>query len=159
MSLDKKEFPMHRREAITTFGAAAVGVGGLAFVANAQPAKEAMPMRKGGNAWQNCASACSACVMACGEVSDHCTKLADSGKAGHAMMAAMATACGECCATMMSLSSRMSMMAPLMAEGCAKCCDNCAAECDKMEGEMMKACAKACRDCAVACRELSKKAG
>jgi len=150
---------MNRRNAIATMGTAAVGVAGLTLTAHAQPAKDAAHMNKDGSAWERCAAACSDCVMACGKNREHCTQMADSGKGGHAMMAAMAADCGECCAGIMVLSSRMSMMAAPMAEGCAKCCDDCAAACEKMDGEVMKACAKACRDCAAACRQVPKKAG
>ena len=154
-----KEVLMNRRNAIATMGTAAVGVAGLTLTAHAQPAKDAAHMNKDGSAWERCAAACSDCVMACGKNREHCTQMADSGKGGHAMMAAMAADCGECCAGIMVLSSRMSMMAAPMAEGCAKCCDDCAAACEKMDGEVMKACAKACRDCAAACRQLPKKTG
>jgi len=155
---------MNRRNALATMGTSAVGVAGLAFAAHAQPAKDAipakdgMPMHKQSGAWEECTAACSACVITCGKAREHCSGLAASGKGEHAMMAAMAADCGQCCASVMVLSSRMSMMAAPMAEGCAKCCDDCAAECDKMAGEAMKACAKACRDCAAACRQVPKKA-
>ncbi|HEX7966113.1 MAG TPA: four-helix bundle copper-binding protein [Gammaproteobacteria bacterium] len=36
---------------------------------------------------------------------------------------------------------------------CAEICDDCARECEDMEG--MEACAQACRDCAESCRQMA----
>ena len=103
-----------------------------------------------------CIRLTAACVAACGKASEHCTKLAKEGKGEHAGMAALCADCGDCCASYLTLVSRNSKLAPVMAEACAKCCDLCAAECDTMDSPEMKACAEACRACAAACRAMAK---
>ena len=47
-----------------------------------------------------------------------------------------------------------------MLECCAKCCDECAAACEKFKDDKhMAAFAKACRDCSKECGEMLKHLG
>jgi hypothetical protein len=49
-----------------------------------------------------------------------------------------------------------------MAQSCAACalaCQECGAECDKLEAAEMKECATACHRCEAACRAMVKAMG
>jgi hypothetical protein len=130
----------------------ALGAMGLAvspLLAKAQPGREG---HAPGDEWEHCLSACALCVTACGGCREHCTRHASGG--GHADLATVCGDCGERCATMLTLTSRRSMLAPSLAKGCAGCCERCASECDRIDGDIVKACAQACRDCAAACRAM-----
>ncbi len=98
-----------------------------------------------------------ACLMKCGEASAHCTELARSGKGEYASMAANLRDCRDVCALLVALKSSKSTLGLAYAEGCARVCEQMAAECETMKGDsVMAECAKACRDCAAECREMAK---
>ena len=51
---------------------------------------------------------------------------------------------------------RMGPCSMLVAEACAKACDQCAEMCEKhADDKKMKACAEECRKCAKACRDTA----
>ncbi len=143
------------------FCTAAIAVAGLALTAPSalgRSAENARISSPTGDHMDHCIKMTSACAIACGKASEHCTNMAKQGKGEHATLAALCTDCADCCASCMSFVSRNSQLSAAMAECCAKCCDQCAAECDKVTGDAMTDCAKACRDCAKACREMGKTA-
>ena len=135
---------------------AAAGVAVYSPVAFGQPAEKHSMSAMTSEQREHCIKMSAACAAACGKASEHCLNLAVDGKGEHAAMAALTSDCGDCCASCMTFISRNSQLAPAMAECCAKCCDQTAAECDRIGGEEMKACAAACRECAAACRAMGK---
>ena len=107
-----------------------------------------------------CAKACSACQQGCASCFDHCVKLVAKGNKDHAVTVRTCADCGQVCALAATLTAGNSPMAVPVCEACAKCCDNCAAACEKFKDDKhMAMCAKMCRDCAKECREMVKHAG
>lgn len=138
---------------------ATLAAGGFAVYTPAafgQPAEKPRMSAMSSDTREHCMKMTAACAAACGKASEHCTNMAKDGKGEHAAMAALASDCGDCCASCMAFTGRSSQLSPAMAECCAKCCDQTAAACEKMSGDEMMACAKACRECAAACRAMGK---
>lgn len=99
----------------------------------------------------------AACVRECESCSDHCAMLLESGKKEHRATEKLCRDCAEICAAALRIVSRDGPMTSLITEACARACEQCARQCEKVPDDAhMKACAKACRDCATACRELSR---
>lgn len=143
---------MDRRHALTTLGAAAVGLAASAGSSRAQH-EGRHPRDK---AHEDCLEACRACELSCQETFHHCYEEVARGEKEHAAAMRLAADCARFCDLSAALIASGS---PLMAHACAACaeaCKACATECEKFDSPEMKACAKACRDCERTCRAMVK---
>lgn len=92
-----------------------------------------------------CLRFCEQCAAECIEKSDasfaHCIKLC--------------LACAESCHLSLKLMSYNLNHSKEACRLCAQLCDDCAAECEKGQGDLMGHCAEACRKCAEVCRQIA----
>lgn len=100
------------------------------------------------------AMACGECMAQCAKAMKHCVRQLVEGKKEHAkcleLLAdcmAMTAATAKCC---------QGPTAATACAACAKICEQCAAECERLGDAELKATAKACRDCAKMCHMMMK---
>ena len=105
---------------------------------------------------QKTAQSCYDCVREVNKGFHHCVEQLAAGKKEYskalqacADMAILAGACGDLC-------GRSSPMMGYSAEACARGCDDCAAECEKLKDSAMASVVTACRKSAADCREMVK---
>jgi hypothetical protein len=99
-----------------------------------------------------CLEACLRCYQTCLDTAmTHC--LETGGKHIEAKHFRLMMACSEICRSSSHLMLINSDHAKDLCKVCAKICDDCAADCEKL-GDM-KDCAAACRSCADACRKMA----
>lgn len=104
-----------------------------------------------------CAKACADCQVMCDSCFHHCAALVAKGKKEHVKSMHACVDCADFCSLAARLSARHSQFAVTACVGCAKTCDECAAECEKFKDDKhMADCAKSCRECAKSCRVMIK---
>ena len=140
---------------VTSFGAAI-----LAAILLVSSAPRAMAEDDHAKTLGFCATSCSACQLECASCFDQCMTHVANGHKDHAATARLCADCEKCCALVATLCAGNSPLAAHLGEGCAKCCDDCAAACEKFpDDKHMAACAKSCRDCAKSCHDMVKMMG
>ncbi|RUL83574.1 four-helix bundle copper-binding protein [Tautonia sociabilis] len=151
---------MDRRELLGVLGATAAGLaaatGGKAL---GQEARAHAHAHAEGDIHERCAEACLDCEKQCNRGFHHCYTQVQAGKPGHAKAMHLCVDCGEVCSTAAKLVARMS---PLMVHTCLACaesCDDCIAECEKLDDPEMKAVVESLKTCAAACREMVQAMG
>ena len=151
---------MDRRELLGVLGTTAAGLATVAGgQALAQVRKEPEHKHDQGDIHERCAEACVDCEKECNQGFHHCYRQVQAGKQGHARAMHLCVDCGEICSTSAKLVARMS---PLMVHTCAACaesCDDCIAECEKLNDPGMKEVVASLRACAQSCREMVKAMG
>ncbi len=98
----------------------------------------------------------------CNEAAHHCLEQLKKGGGNtehHARAHELAMDCQAFCVLTATLMARSSPMAKYAHPGCADACRDCAAECEKGQGEVMEECAKACRECEKSCRQMAGSGG
>ncbi|MDG3003671.1 four-helix bundle copper-binding protein [Paludisphaera mucosa] len=140
---------MVRRELLTVMGA---GAAGLMMTGSAR-ADDQDEKKKEHHAHMK---TMGECAMICDMTSAHCLmelgKDATENRDLHAKVAAITNDCQTFCVQAVTLMARHSLLAMHAHKACADACRDCAAACDKGQGEMMKKCAEICRECERACR-------
>lgn len=145
---------MHRRELLTTMGAATAGL--VAVTGGEAHAQEG---RGGGDVHDRCAKDCAEAMVACNKGFHHCYQQVQAGKREHAKAMHLCVDCADICGTAAGLVARMS---PLMTHTCraaAECCEALIAECEKLGGAEMKGVMEHCRACVKSCREMVQAMG
>jgi len=147
---------MDRRTMFASAGAAAIA-GTVASKAFSQEnATASHPKHTMNAAHQACLEACQSCESTCNAMISHCLTHASEGHKEHVSSARAAITCQDFCGLSAKLIARMDSLAMANCEVCAKACDACAAECEKMPSDkQMAACAKECRACAALCRKMT----
>jgi hypothetical protein len=151
--LNQRSLIMNRREVLGILGA---GAAGLTAYAGSRAAADD-PHDKHAEHFIRCAKACAECLQECDSCYHHCAGLVIEGHKDHARTMKLCVDCGEICSAATKLAARLSGLAVILCEACAKACDECGAACGKYpdDNHMVK-CATACRDCAAACRDMIK---
>jgi hypothetical protein len=144
---------MDRRELLGVLGATAAG---LVAVTGGARAEE--PSHKD-DPHHQCAKACADCMHECEEGFHHCYRQVSSGKANYAKAMHVCVDCAEMCGTSAKLVARMSPLMVHTCEATADCCDDCIAECEKLDDPKMKEVVASLRRCAQSCREMVKMMG
>lgn len=67
--------------------------------------------------------------------------------------------CGDICGTAGRHVARMSPLMTHTCQACAESCDDCIAECEKLNDPEMKEVVESLRQCAKSCREMVKAMG
>jgi hypothetical protein len=107
------------------------------------------------NQMKSCIEACQRCAATCLDTAmHHC--LEAGGKHTEPQHFRLMMACVEVCRASAAL---MLIGAPhhrMQCDLCAKICEECAADCERIDG--MDACVQACRACAQECRQMASHA-
>ena len=121
----------------------AISLGVLAL--SATPAKAETKVPK-----DTCVKPCQECAKACIDAMKHAQANKMEG------MAKATELCHLMCLTCANAVAGGNPRSWAICELCENICNDCAAECEKINDEHAKKCAKACRDCAVACANARK---
>ena len=148
---------MDRRQMLGTLGAAA-GLAAASGVAHAQQEK-GHDHHKKGDVHHKCAEACFDCAHECSEGFHHCSEQVEGGKKNYAKAMHLCRDCADVCATAGKLVGGMSPLMIHTCHACAECCDDCVAECQKLNDPEMKEVIEALKACAASCREMVKAMG
>jgi len=143
---------MDRREMLGIVGAGAAGLAALGGGEARADHKE----KEKDNIHEKCAEACFECAEECNEAFHHCYKMVASGKAEYAKAMHLCVDCGDMCSTSGKLVSRMSPLMVHTCRACGECCDDCLAECEKLNDPAMKECIEALKACSKTCKEMTK---
>ncbi|HEX8203338.1 MAG TPA: four-helix bundle copper-binding protein [Isosphaeraceae bacterium] len=103
-----------------------------------------------------------ACAKLCNEAAHHCLQHLSEGHGDlkhHARAHELTMDCQAFCVLTAALMARSSPLAGYAHQACADACHECAAECEKGQGEIMQQCARACRACEQVCRQMGKSSG
>ena len=97
------------------------------------------------------------CALVCNMAANHCLEMLKKEgdaeyRAMHAKAHEMTMGCQSFCVQAVTLMARKNPLAKYAHQACADACRDCAATCDKGEGEIMKKCSEVCRACEEACR-------
>lgn len=99
------------------------------------------------------------CAKFCNEAAHHCLEQLSKGgphAEHHARSHELTMDCQAFCTLTAALMARSSPLASYAHQACADACRDCAAECEKGQGEIMTECAKACRECEKTCRQMAR---
>jgi hypothetical protein len=94
------------------------------------------------------------CYHVCTETSQHCLKM--GGKHAEPEHLNLMMDCAKICLTTADFLMRNSRNSSALGDLCARICEACADDCQKLDGEEMKRCAEVCRTCATTCRAMAK---
>ena len=101
---------------------------------------------------QSCVDACLKCYQTCLSMAmSHCLDM--GGKHVEPKHFRLMMACAEICRTSAHFMLMGTPHHKHICRECAEICDECAAECEGIEG--MEDCAKTCRACAESCRKMA----
>lgn len=104
---------------------------------------------------KSCIDACQRCYAVCLQTAmHHC--LETGGKHTEPKHFRLMMACAEVCRTSAALMLIGSPTHQLQCDLCAKVCEDCAADCERIGG--MADCVAACRACAKECRQMASRA-
>ena len=149
---------MDRREMLGVLGVGAAGFAALgtnrAFAAQEKGHKEGHD-----HLAHQCAEACTDCLTECNAAFHHCFVQFSGGKKEYANALHLCVDCAEMGNSTAALCARSSPLMGYACDACARCCDDCAAECERLKDTEMAGCVEACRKCAKVCREMAKAHG
>ena len=104
---------------------------------------------------KSCMAACDRCSAACLQTAmHHCLEVGDNYSEPQHFRLMMA--CVEVCRTSAALMLIGSPRHTTQCDLCAKVCEECATDCERIGG--MDECVKACRACAKECRQMASRA-
>ena len=103
---------------------------------------------------KSCMAACDRCSEVCLQTAKHhCLEV--GGKHTQPQHFRLMMACVEVCRTSAALMLIGSPSYPMQCDLCAKICEDCADDCERIGG--MDACVAACRACAQECRQMASR--
>ena len=115
---------------MTSFGAAFLAAMILASATRAVAADDAT------KTFAECAKACSDCQRECASCFNQCVGHLAKGHKAHAAIARLCADCDKCCALAgQPVRRQQPARRPHICVSCAKCCDDCAAACEKSEDD------------------------
>jgi hypothetical protein len=135
------------RQQVLSF-AAALAVGLVAWVGSATADDKEASAAK-------CAKCCTDCMSQCVKGAKHCGRKLAEGNKHHLKCLDLCVECIEACAAADKCCSGKAD--PTAFEKCAKVCEACATECDKLDDAHMKDVPTACRECARMCQAMMKR--
>ena len=104
---------------------------------------------------KSCMEACDRCSATCLQTAmHHCLEV--GGKHAEPQHFRLMMACVEVCRTSAALMLIGSPSHPMQCDLCAKICEECATDCERIGG--MDECVQACRACAKECRQMASRA-
>lgn len=148
---------MDRREMLGALGASAAGL--VAVTGGTARAQQERGRQEGGDIHERCAEACFDCAKECNQGFHHCYQQVQAGKPEHARAMHLCVDCGDICGT---AGKHVARMSPLMVHTCRACadsCDDCIAECEKLNDPEMQEVIESLRACARSCREMVQAMG
>ena len=112
-------------------------------------------MHKHSGELKSCIDACQRCYTTCLQTAmRHCLEVGGEHTAPKHFRLMMA--CAEICRTSATLMLIGSPSHQMQCDLCAKICEECAADCERIGG--MEDCVTACRACAKECRHMASRA-
>jgi hypothetical protein len=147
---------MDRREMFGVVGAAAAGLG---FTAGNEASGE-LATSKTGDGYAECScqcvESCTNCMNCCNESYLHCFHEVGKAKPRYAKAMQLCVDCGEVSGTAAKLVARESAVMSHICQAGAATCEDCIAECEKLDDPKMKEAIESMRKCAVNCRAMLK---
>lgn len=102
---------------------------------------------------QHCIDECTACHAICLRTIQHCLSM--GGKHAELEHLRLMQDCVQICHASADFMLRGSPRHMHTCRACAVVCQQCAEDCERLDGEQMKHCAQACRSCAESCSQMS----
>lgn len=102
---------------------------------------------------QACIDACWSCHSICQQTIQHCLGMGGQHVAKDHIR--LMQDCVQICETSADFMLRGSPLHVHTCAACAEVCQQCAEDCDRLDGPEMKRCADACRSCAESCRRMA----
>lgn len=101
-----------------------------------------------------CIELCTACHRTCVQAAIHC--LARGGALAERDRVRLLWDCDQICSVSADFLSRGSRFHRPTCQACAIICEECAAECLRIDDPILAQCGEMCRDCAKSCREMAQ---